>query len=138
MWYHERTYFPCPSTKSLQVYKNANMQMPTLTKGQCLFILLLSLLWLYYLVSSVPSYAAQEKNPKQLSAMKTVLAYILGMIVSYLLVIVFSKLMKKGKGRGVDATPSMGGGQFGDTADSMGESDMSSPDMMPKSGKMGM
>lgn len=115
------------------------MQMPALTKGQCLFIMFLSLVWLYYLVSSVPSYAAQEKNPKQLSAMKTVLAYILGMIVSYLLVIVFSKLMKKGKGKGtamMDASPM---GAMGGMDDSMGDSDMSSPDLMPKAGgKMGM
>ena len=111
--------------------------MPPLSKGQMLFVLFLSLVWLYYLVASVPSYAAQEKNPKQLSPMKVTLAFVLGMIVSYLLVIVFSKLMKKkqpsmGMGMGGLNQPVIGGGM---DDSSMGDSDMSSPDMMlPKAG----
>jgi uncharacterized membrane protein YgcG len=85
------------------------------------FVMFLSLIWLYYLVAWIPSYAA-EKNPKQLSAWKTTLAYIVGCIISYLMVIVSSKLMKK-KGGQLDG---MRGGMGMDDS-SFQDSEMSSP-----------
>lgn len=114
------------------------MQMPQLSKGQMAFVCLLALAWLYYLVATTPSYATVEGKPKQLSPMKTVLAYVLGVVVSYLLVIVFSKLMRKKGQSGMmgGGMNSMGGAPMMD--DSMTDSSDMSPDVMPKAGAKGM
>jgi hypothetical protein len=82
--------------------KIMNMGIPAMSRNQILAVSVLSLMWLWYLVSKVPAYAASQKDPKKLDATKCVLATILGIILAYLIVSVVSKALKK-KGDGAPA-----------------------------------
>lgn len=71
--------------------------MPNMSRNQLYAVAILSLVWLWYLVSVVPAFAATQDR-KKLSPIKTVLSVMLGIVLSFLIVSVLTKGLKNKHG----------------------------------------